>query len=79
MSVRLQEYEPPRRTSYHGRKAFERTFKVSCPEGTEELESPDEACDLICDLVAEQFWDWWNDPTRQRRFKPRVKVYEVLR
>jgi hypothetical protein len=31
----------------------------------------------MCDLVAEQFWEWFNDPSRGRRFKPRVKVYEV--
>ena len=52
-------------------------FKVTCAEGTEEVNSPDEACDLLCDLVAEQFWEWFNDPSRSRRFKPRVKVYEV--
>jgi hypothetical protein len=52
-------------------------FKVTSAEGTEEVNSPDEACDLMCDLVAEQFWEWFNDPGRSRRFKPRVKVYEV--
>jgi hypothetical protein len=31
----------------------------------------------MCDLVAEQFWEWFDDPSRSRRFKPRIKVYEV--
>jgi len=53
------------------------TFKITSSEGTEEVYSPDEACDLILDLVEQQFWDWWSDPCRSRRFKPRVKVYEV--
>ena len=52
-------------------------FKVTSAEGTQEVSSPDEACDLICDLVAEQFWEWFHDPCRSRRFKPRIKVYEV--
>lgn len=52
--------------------------KVTSPDGIEEVYSPDEACDVICDLVADQFWDWWSDPARRRRFKPRLKVYEVL-
>ena len=57
---------------------FERRFRVSSAEGTEELESVDEVCDLICELVSEQFWHWWNDPSHSRRFKPSVKVYEEL-
>lgn len=56
---------------------FEETFKVTGSEGTEEVYSPDEACDLILEFVEQQFWDWWSDPCRSRRFKPRVKVYEV--
>jgi hypothetical protein len=52
-------------------------FKVLFPEGAELLGSPDEACDLICDLVAEQFWDWFQEPAHRSRFKPRVKVLEV--
>ncbi|MBX3452485.1 MAG: hypothetical protein KF777_23240 [Planctomycetaceae bacterium] len=52
-------------------------FKVTSPEGTDEVCSPDEVCDLILDLVEDQFWDWWSDPSRSRRFKPRAKVYEV--
>lgn len=52
-------------------------LKVMSSEGTEEVDSPDEACDLICDLVEEQFWDWFTNPARGRRFKPRIKVYEV--
>jgi hypothetical protein len=52
-------------------------LKLTSPEGTEEIDSPDAACDLICDLVAEQFWDWWDNPGQSRRFKPRIKVYEV--
>ena len=53
------------------------TFKVSSTEGTAEVYSPDEACELICDLVAEQFWEWFDNPDRGHRFKPRVKIYEV--
>ena len=53
-------------------------FKITTPEETGEACSPDEACDVICDLVADQFWDWWYDPARRRRFKPRLKLYEVL-
>ena len=78
MSSTNSEVEPLVAGGYHGRRTFERTFKLSGPEGTEESDSPDEVCDLISDLVTEQFWDWWNDPSRSRRFKPRLKVYEVL-
>lgn len=53
-------------------------FKITSPEGTDEVDSPDEVCDVICDLVADQFWDWWLEAARSRRFKPRIKVYEVL-
>jgi len=56
---------------------LEELFKVTSPEGTEEVYSPDEACDLILDLVEQQFWEWFDDPACPRRFKPRVKVYEV--
>jgi len=56
---------------------LEELFKVTSPEGTEEVNSPDEACDLILDLVEQQFWEWYDDPACPRRFKPRVKVYEV--
>ncbi len=56
---------------------LEETFKVTSPEGTEEAYSPDEARDLILDLVEQQFWEWYDDPGCPRRFKPRVKVYEV--
>ncbi|MGC1274146.1 MAG: hypothetical protein WBC44_10605 [Planctomycetaceae bacterium] len=52
-------------------------FKVCFPEGTELFGSPDETCELICDLVAEQFWDWFQDPAHRSRFKPRVKILEV--
>lgn len=52
-------------------------LKVTSPEGTEEVYSPDEACDLILDLVEQQFWEWYDDPACPRRFKPRVKLYEV--
>ena len=52
-------------------------FKITSQEGTDEVCSPDEVCDLILDLVEEQFWEWFHDPSRSRRFKPRVKVYEV--
>jgi hypothetical protein len=52
-------------------------FKVTSPEGTEEVYSPDEAFDLISDLLTEQFWEWVENPNRSRRFKPRIKVYEV--
>ena len=52
-------------------------FKITSPEGTDEACSPDEVCDLILDEIEDQFWDWWSDPCRSRRFKPRVKVYEV--
>lgn len=53
------------------------TYKITSPNGTDQVDSPDAACDLMCDLVAEQFWDWWDSPAPTRRFKPRVKVYEV--
>lgn len=56
---------------------LEELFKVTSPEGTEEVYSPDEACDLILDIVEQQFWEWYDDPAFPRRFKPRVKVYEV--
>ena len=56
---------------------LEELFKVTSPEGTEEVYSPDEACDLILDLVEQQFWEWYDDPACLRRFKPRVKIYEV--
>ena len=56
---------------------LEKLFKVTSPEGTEEVNSPDEACDLILDLVEQQFWEWYDDPACPRRFKPRVKIYEV--
>lgn len=56
---------------------LEETFKVTSPEGTEDIYSPDEACDLILDLVEQQFWEWYDDPACPRRFKPRVKIYEV--
>ncbi|WP_437231247.1 hypothetical protein SH661x_004387 [Planctomicrobium sp. SH661] len=52
-------------------------FKMTTSEGTDEACSPDEVCDLILDAIEDQFWDWWADPTRRRRFKPRIKVYEV--
>ena len=52
-------------------------FKITAPEGTDEACSPDEVCDLILDAIEDQFWDWWSDPCRRRRFKPRIKVYEV--
>lgn len=56
---------------------FERLFKISTPDGTEETYTPDEACDLIAAHVVDQFWEWFLDPTSSRRFKPRVKLYEV--
>ena len=52
-------------------------FKITSPEGTDEACSPDEVCDLILDAIEDQFWDWLADPHRSRRFKPRIKVYEV--
>ena len=52
-------------------------FKITTPEGTDEACSPDEVCDLILDVIEDQFWDWLADPHRSRRFKPRIKVYEV--
>ncbi len=52
-------------------------FKITTPEETGEACSPDEVCDLILDEIEDQFWDWWSDPCRSRRFKPRLKVYEV--
>ena len=57
--------------------ALEELFKITSPDGTEEVDSPDAACDLILDLVEQQFWEWYDDPACPRRFKPRVKVYEV--
>jgi hypothetical protein len=58
---------------------LEELFKVTSPEGTDEVDSPDAACDLILDIVEQQFWEWYygSGPTWSRRFKPRVKVYEV--
>ena len=56
---------------------FDHLFKVTSPDTNDEVTSADEACDLILDLVEEQFWDWFANPERGRRFKPRVKVYEV--
>jgi hypothetical protein len=56
---------------------FERMFKITTPDGTEETYTPDEACDLIASLVCEQFWDWFLNPASKRRFKPRIKLYEV--
>ena len=56
---------------------FERLFKITTPDGTEEIDTPDEACDLIASLVCEQFWDWFLNPASKRRFKPRIKLYEV--
>ena len=53
------------------------SVKVTSPEGTEEVDSPDEAFDLISDLLTEQYWVWFDDPNRSRRFKPRIKLYEV--
>lgn len=52
-------------------------FKITSPEGTDEACSPDEVCDLILDAIEDQFWDWLADRHRSRRFKPRIKVYEV--
>ena len=52
-------------------------FKITTPEGTDEACSPDEVCELILDAIEDQFWDWWSAPCRSRRFKPRIKVYEV--
>ena len=52
-------------------------FKITSPEGTEEVYSPDEACDVILDLVEQQFWEWLENHELSRRFKPRVKIYEV--
>ena len=56
---------------------FERLFKITTPDGTAETYTPDEACDLIASLVCEQFWDWFLNPASKRRFKPRIKLYEV--
>lgn len=58
----------------------EEAFKISSPDdSTDEVDSPDAACDLILDIVEQQFWEWYygSGPTWSRRFKPRVKVYEV--
>ena len=33
---------------------FERLFKITTPDGTEDTYTPDEACDLIASLVCEQ-------------------------
>ena len=52
-------------------------FKITSPEGTDEACSPDEVCDLVLDAIEDQVWDWLADPHRSRRFKPRIKVYEV--
>ncbi len=32
---------------------FERLFKITTPDGTEETYTPDEACDLIASIVAD--------------------------
>jgi hypothetical protein len=56
---------------------LEHEFKIASPQGVEVVNSPDEVCELICDAVAEQFWDWFHNRSRIRRFKPHVKVYEV--
>lgn len=68
----LERFDPD-----DGDDPHDQQFKVTSPEGTEEVYSPDEAFDLICDLLTEQFWEWFEDPNRSRRFKPRIKVYEV--
>ena len=79
MSVIMATNERSIPVGYHRKSAFKDKLKVISDSGKEESDSPDEVCDLICEHVCEQFWDWWNDPTRQYRFKPYVKVYEVLR
>lgn len=96
--VHAHELDDPDLDSDDDEFDLEETFKVTSPEGTEEVYSPDEACDLILDLVEQQFWEWYDQGTaldpdsrtasrsstassaaisRPRRFKPRVKVYEV--
>lgn len=52
-------------------------LQVSGDEGTEHDLSADEACELMCDIVREQFWEWVATNPHSRRFKPRVRVYEV--
>jgi hypothetical protein len=52
-------------------------LQVSGDEGTEHDLSADEACELMCDIVREQFWEWFLSTSHGRRFKPRVRVYEV--
>ena len=74
--VHEHEIEAPDRTD---EDAFDReeAFRVESPEETDEVDSADAACELILDVVEQQFWEWYNDPVSPRRFKPRVKVYEV--
>ena len=52
-------------------------FKVTSPEGTDEVCSPDEVCDLILDLVEDQFWDWWAIRLAVAGSSP-LKVYEAI-
>jgi hypothetical protein len=52
-------------------------FKVSSEAGTESGLTAAEACELLCDIVRQQFWDWHDDASHPRRFKPRVRAYEV--
>jgi hypothetical protein len=97
--VRPHEIEAPDRFNPDDEDFdLDELFKVTSPEGTEEVYSPDEACDLILDLVEQQFWNWYDQgraldsvsrtalrsstkscvaTNRPRRFKPRVKIYEV--
>lgn len=78
MSVIMMTHPSSVPVGYHRKSAFRDTLRVIYPEGEEETDSPDEVCDLICERVCEQFWDWWNDPTRQYHFQPYVKVLEEL-
>lgn len=71
--VHEHELEDPDQFGFDGGEVF----KITSPEGAEDVYCPDEACDLILDLVEQQFWDWYADPASSRRFKPRVKLYEV--
>jgi hypothetical protein len=69
--------EPDRSIPMTTTLASKNSSRSRRPTGTEEVYSPDEACDLILDIVEQQFWEWYDDPAWSRRFKPRVKVYEV--
>ena len=74
----IDDYEDEQ-DEYQARVDSVACFQLTSDAGTERHLSADEVCDLLCDQVSEQFWDWCNNQPGSRQFKPNVRVVKARR